>query len=98
MKELDDLIDKTASVLKNIFIKYFSTKSEVELQKIRIILEVYSKIITVILKDRASLKDFISQNKKVQFIEHCNRYVKYHSIIVKELSKEFILNYIENEH
>lgn len=31
MKELDDLIDKTASVLKNIFIKYFSTKSEVDI-------------------------------------------------------------------
>lgn len=98
MKELDELIDKTASALKNIFIKYFSTKSEVELLKIRKILEVYPKIITVILNERISLKDFISQNKKLQFIEHCNRYAKYHSIVVKKISKEFIKNYIENEH
>lgn len=100
MKELDEFIDKTASSLKNIFIKYFDKKknwSEVELLKIKTIFEVYNAVLEAIEK-KHDLTEYKQGNKKIIFIENCYVYIYYHSIILKEFVYEFIKEYIENEH
>lgn len=94
MNELYNFINKTADILKTLFIKYFNKKNEIDILKIKKILSCYFVVISEI-KKKHDIKDLLQTNKKNIFINNCYWYVTTSSKINKIISEDNIKDYIK---